>query len=219
MTKKTWFVLLLAIISACMLTACGGASDIEYDSIDAAKEALNQAQTIYIEGNYDSVKQKSDILADGNVAAYLKGRTVIIDGETWFSIRFVTDEWINEDGDDYSAGTTYGYYDADGNCLGYAQKRGMGEDGEYTYNFYFMDAEGNLKPYSIGENGYYAWDADGNVIATGDWGSDFFKISLMNDDCHVQIDMAEDASTQMDFMDKMVMYLRLFDEADFWLGD
>jgi hypothetical protein len=71
----------------------------------------------------------------------------------------------------------------------------------------------------MGENGYYAWDADGNVIATGDWGSDFFKLSLMNDDCHVQIDMAEDASTQMDFMDKMVMYLGLFDEADFWLGD
>ena len=41
----------------------------------------------------------------------------------------------------------------------------------------------------------------------------------MNDACHVQIDKAEDATVQMDFMDVMIMYARLFNEADFWLRD
>ena len=216
--KRKFLVILSAVLAAGLLTACGGPSDIEFADADAAKAALNQAQTIYLEGNYAAVKQKTDILADGKVAAYLKGKTVSINGETWFSIDYVTDEWINEDGEDYSAATTYGYYDADGNCLGYAQQRGMGQDDDYSYNFYFLDADGNPKDYCIEENGYYAWDDDGNVIATGDWDSDF-KITFMDDACHVQIDKVEGATTQMDFMDVMVMYLRLFNEADFWLGD
>lgn len=211
--------LLLAGIAAVLLSGCRGASAIEFPDADAAKAALNQAQTIYIEGNYAAVKQKTDILADGKVAAYLNGKTVTINGETWFRIDYVTDEWINEDGEDYSAGNTYGYYDAEGNCLGYAQRRGVKQqDGEYTDNYYFMDAEGNLKDYCIEKDGYYAWDSDGNVIATGDWDPDF-RITFMDDACHVQIDKAEDATVQMDFMDAMVMYLRLFDEAEFWLED
>ena len=137
--------LLLAGIAAVLLSGCRGASAIEFPDADAAKAALNQAQTIYIEGNYAAVKQKTDILADGKVAAYLNGKTVTINGETWFRIDYVTDEWINEDGEDYSAGNTYGYYDAEGNCLGYAQRRGVKQqDGEYTDNYYFMDAPQNF---------------------------------------------------------------------------
>ena len=226
MSRKVLAGLLLAGALAIALSGCRSASKIEYSDTDAAKAALDQAQTIYIEGNYETPNQKADILADGKVAGYLKESgifgtqkwTVTVDGETWFSIRFVTDEWINEDGEDYGAGNTYGYYDADGNCLGYAQSRGVKQDDEYTDHYYFMDADGNLKDYCMEENGYYAWDSKGNVIATGDWDPDF-RVSFMGDSCHVQIDTAEDASTQMDFMDKMVMYLRLFREAEFWLGD
>ena len=218
MKTKRLTALLLAGAAAVTLSACGGPSDIEFADADAAKAALNNAQTIYLEGNYAAVKQKTDILADGKVAAYLTGKTVSINGETWFSIDFVTDEWINEDGEDYSPGTTYGYYDADGNCLGYAQQRGMGQDGDYTYYIYFMDAEGNLRPYFIEENGYYAWDEDGETIATGDWDADF-RPAFMDDACHVEIDRYVRADVQIEFMDAMVMYLRLFDEAEFWLGD
>ncbi len=218
MKGKTIELVSVALLAVVALTGCRGASDIEFDDADAAKAALNHAQTIYLQGNYAAVKQKTNILADGKVAAYLNGKTVSVDGEMWFRFDYVTDEWINEDGEDYYAGTTYGYYDADGNCLGYAQQRDMEQDGEYTYNIYFMDAEGILRPYCIEKNGYYAWDDEGNVIATGDWDADF-RITFMNDACHVQIDKAEDAAVQMDFMDVMVMYLRLFDEADFWLRD
>mgnify|MGYP000054842378 CR=1 FL=1 len=216
MRNKELTGLLFAGVMAVALSGCSGASDIEFADTDAAKAAMNHARSIYLEGNYDAVNQKTDILADGKVAGYLNRKTVSINGETWFRYDFVTDEWINEDGDDYIAGNTYGYYDADGNCLGYAQLRSMQQDDEYYY--YFMDAEGNLKNYRIEENGYYAWDNDGNVIATGDWHSDF-RISFMDDACHVQIDMKDDATTQMDFMDKMVMYILLFDEAEFWLRD
>lgn len=210
---KTFLVTILAVAT---LSGCKKASDIEFSDADAAKKALDHAQSIYIEGNYDAVNQKADILADGKVAGYLNGKTVSIGGETWFRYDFVTDEWINEDGKDYITGNTYGYYDADGNCLGYAQLRSRTQDDGYYY--YFMDAEGNLKDYRMEENGYKAWDNDGNVIATGDWHPDF-RLSFMNDACHVQIDMADDASTQMDFMDKMIMYVRLFKEAEFWLSD
>ena len=210
--------LLLTVLLAAVLCGCKKASAIEFPDADAAKAALDQAQTIYLEGNYAAVNQKTDILADGKVAAYLNGKSVTINDELWFRIDYVTDEWINEDGEDYFAENTYGYYDADGNCLGYAQRRDREQDGAYTDYYYFMDADGNLKDYCIEKNGYYAWDREGNVIATGDWNPDF-KINFMNDACHVQIDMAEDATLQMDFMDKMVMYLRLFDEAEFWLGD
>ena len=214
MKKRTWLASALAILAATMLTACGGDEKTasEFDSKDAAKAALNQAQTIYIEGDNEAVTQKSDILADDKVAAHLDGWTVSINGETWFRIDFVTDEWINEDGEDYSAGNTYGYYDADGKCFGYAQNRGYSlEDGEYTYNYYFMDAEGNLKSYYIDENGREAFDDEGNVIATAEWDADF-KLSLSGGDFHIQIDKAEGAAIDMDFTDKMVMYIRLFSE-------
>ena len=210
---KTFLVTILAVT---MLSGCKKASDIEFSNTDAAKNALDHAQSIYIEGNYAAVNQKADILADGKVAGYLNGKTVSIDGETWFRYDFVTDEWINEDGEDYIVGNTYGYYDANGKCLGYAQLRSWKQDDGYYY--YFMDAEGNQKDYRMEENGYKAWDNDGNVIATGDWHPDF-RLSFMNDACHVQIDMADDATTQMDFMDKMIMYVRLFKEAEFWLRD
>lgn len=219
MKEKTVKLLPVALLAAVMLTGCGGPSDIEFADADAAKAALNSAQTIYLQGNYAAIKQKTDILADGKVAAYLKGKTVSVDGEMWFRYDFVTDEPINEDGEDYYTSTTYGYYDADGNCLGYAQMRSIKqEDGDFTRNIYFMDADGNLRPYCIEENGYYAWDDDGNVIATGDWDADF-RLSFMDDACHVQIDKVEDAAVQMDFMDIMIMYARLFNEADFWLRD
>ena len=214
MKERTWLASALAILAATMLTACGGEKEAasEFDSKDAAKAALNQAQTIYIEGDNEAVVQKSGILADDKVAAHLDGWTVSINGETWFRIDFVTDEWINEDGEDYSAGNTYGYYDADGKCFGYAQNRGYTlEDGGYTYNYYLMDAEGNLKSYYIDENGREAFDDEGNVIATAEWGADF-KLSLSGGDCHIQIDKAEGAAIDMDFTDKMVMYIRLFDE-------
>ena len=217
MKGKTIKIWLSTALVAAVLSGCG-ASDIEFPDTAAAKEALNRAQTIYLAGNYAAVNQKTDILADGKVAAYLNGKTVSISGETWFRIDYVTDEWINEDGEDYFAGTTYGYYAADGSCLGYAQRRGIKQDDDYTDNIYFMDAKGSLRPYYIEINGYYAWDSDGNVIATGDWNPDF-KITFMGDACHVQIDKAEDAAVQMDFMDVMVMYMRLFDEAEFWLED
>ena len=211
MKKRTVFTLALAGLAAVMLTACGGeAAEMEFDSTDAAKAALNQAQSVYIAGSYEKLWQDSDILADDKVAAHLNGKNVTVDGETWFSIDIVTDEWINEDGEDYSAGNTYGYYDADGNCFGYAQERAYETEG--TYYYYFMDAEGSLRPYCIETNGSCAYDDySGNEIATADWNADF-KLSLSVGDCHVQFNKAEAAAIDMDFTDKMVMCRILFDK-------
>ena len=52
---------------------------------------------------------------------------------------------------------------------------------------------------------------DGNVIATADSGAD-----AIGNGCHIQIDMEEGCDVQMDFMDKMAMYIQQYDELRFW---
>lgn len=43
-----------------------------------------------------------------------------------------------------NSGNTYGYYDMDDNCLGYAQERILESDTlERAYYIVFLDAEGN----------------------------------------------------------------------------
>ena len=61
------------------------------------------------------------------------------------------------------------------------------------------------------ETGAYVIDMDGNVIATADSGAD-----AIGNGCHIQIDMEEGCDMQMDFMDKMAMYIQQYDELRFW---
>ena len=209
--------LFTAGIAAAMICGCGATEPAETisDALDA-KEILNTASTIYMEGDVEAPNQSTDILADGVEAGHMEESglvdirwTVTVGGETWFYMKMVTDEPVNEDTDDYVTASTYGFYDANDNCLGYAQERALKGDETTGYYFYFMDAEQNLKDYRMEEHGEYFTDTDGNVIAeansSSDWGSS----------CHIQIDMAEGCDTQIDFTDKLVMYDQQFDELDF----
>ena len=126
-------------------------------------------------------------------------------------MKIVTDEPINEDTDDYIAAATYGYYDENDKCLGYAQKRAIKGDESHAYYFYFMDAEQNLKDYRMEENGEYFTDMDGNMLAEADSGED-----VVGNGCQIQIDMEEGCDIQIDFMDKMEMYIQQYDELRFW---
>ena len=68
-------------------------------------------------------------------------------------MKFVTDEPINNI-DGVIAGTTYGYYDKNNQCLGYAQKRVFeNENLEREYYLVFMDADGNPKDYLAEQHG------------------------------------------------------------------
>lgn len=53
------------------------------------------------------------------------------------------------------------------------------------------------------------YDSEGNLIATG---TVDFNGFFENQHCYVEITAEEDSTMQMDFMDKMAMYLYLFSD-------
>ncbi len=221
MGKKRLVELFLAGVVSLMLIGCSDTSRVVISDAQAAKEALNTASSVYFNGNLDDVNQKTDILADEAVAGRMEESgffntkwTVTVGGETWFYLKIVTDEPINENTDEYVSAATYGYYDKNDNCLGYAQQRAIRGDDSHAYYFYFMDADKNLRDYRMEETGEYIIDMDGNMIARADSGMD-----LVGAGCHIQVDMEEGCDMQVDFMDKMAMYIQQYDELYFWYSD
>ena len=159
--------LLAAGMMPIMLTGCGGASEMEFNSAGEAKEALNTASEIEIFADLYTESRKTDILADGKVAGTLRGNTVFVDGEEWFHMDYVTDDPINNR-EGVVSSTTYGFYDSENNCLGYAQLRYMDTaDGERDIYLVYMDAEGTEANYYASYNGVKLYNGEGEVIGTG----------------------------------------------------
>ncbi len=215
MKKKRLLGLLPALVIAVLLPGCGEPAE-QISDTQEAKEAMNAAAVIYLTGDTEAVNQESDILADGKVAGHMEESgffdtkwTVTAGGKTWFYMKIVTDEPINEDTEQYTSGNTFGFYDENGNCLGYAQERVLQNDVGSGFCYYFMDESQNLKDYRMEETGRYFIDMDGNVLASADSAMDFGGST-----CHIQINMEDGCDTQIDFMDKLVMYYEQFDELE-----
>ena len=218
--RKLVSAAMILCILAAMLSGCGKSDRESYASAEVAKQAMNQCRTFVVEGDLEDVNQEGDILADGKRAGRLKETgilntkwTVSVDGKTWFWIKFVTDEPINNI-DGVIAGTTYGYYDENNQCLGYAQKRLFeNENLEREYYLIFMDADGNPKDYLAEEHGEELYDYEGNQIGSG-------KAELkgyIGERCYFEIDTEPDVS--VDAVDKMAMYLQLFSKFNETAGD
>ena len=197
-----------------LLSGCNVASAIEYSSVDEAKEAINNAQVITIDSDLEDANPAGNIKADGKVAGYMENSgfldikwTVSIDGQTWFYVKFAPDEpAVNVE--EILTATTYGYYDANDNCLGYAQKRVVDTpDGAGGYYLIFMDTDGNPKEYYASPNGDILYDGEGSVIGTGESVGDW-----LGSNCYQQITMVEGNEVQVDFQDKVAMALCLYDE-------
>lgn len=59
------------------------------------------------------------------------------------------------------SGTTYGYYDENDKCLGYAQSQCITTaDGDRDYYMVFLDADGNAKEYYSKEDGSVLYDKE-----------------------------------------------------------
>ena len=144
--RKAVYIAVMWCILASVLLGCRKSNVESYASAEEAKQAMSQCRTFLVEGDLDEVNQEGNILADGKIAGRLKETgilntkwTVSVDGKTWFWMKFVTDEPINNI-DGVIAGTTYGYYDENNQCLGYAQKRLFeNENLEREYYLVFMD--------------------------------------------------------------------------------
>ena len=208
----------MAVFTGCLwLTVCGKAPQMEFDSAEEAIEALNTAENIEIYADLYSKKKKTEILADGKVAGYLQGDTVYIDGEEWFSIDYVTDEPINED---RTHGTTYGYYDADGNCLGYAQERYLDTmDGGKDTFLIFLDTDGEEMDYFGSKGGTILFDWDGSPVGKGYRGVDglgFFR-QVYTNIYRTTFYTDPEAHLTVDFMDRMAMFKKL--QSDYRMID
>ena len=218
--RKLVSAAMILCILAAMLSGCGKSDRESYASAEEAKQAMNQCRTFVVEGDLEDVNQEGDILADGKRAGRLKETgilntkwTVSVDGKTWFWIKFVTDEPINNI-DGVIAGTTYGYYDENNRCLGYAQERLFeNENLEREYYLVFMDADGNPKDYLAEERGEELYDYEGNQIGSG-------KAELkgyIGEKCYFEIDT--ETGVSVDAVDKMAMYLQLFSKFNETAGD
>ena len=203
MQKRTWGIGILLLLVIFLLTGCGNDTpEMEFASADEAKEALNTASTIELYTDLYSKRRKTKILADGKVAGYVKWNTVYIDDQEWFSV-----EYTNDANGEKSA-TGYGYYDADGDCLGYAQERYLElENGDSDPFLVFLDTDGTMLDYFSSKNAHELYDGDSNVIGTGILNRD--GVSLLNINYTniyrtvFKIDRTEAA--YIDFMDLMAM--------------
>lgn len=218
--RKLVSAAMILCILAAMLSGCGKSDRESYASAEEAKQAMDQCRTFVVDGDLEDVNQEGDILADGKRAGRLKETgilntkwTVSVDGKTWFWMKFVTDEPINNI-DGVIAGTTYGYYEENNQCLGYAQKRLFeNENLEREYYLVFMDADGNPKDYLAEEHGEELYDYEGNQIGSG-------KADLkgyIGEKCYFEIDTEPGVS--VDAVDKMAMYLQLFSKFNETAGD
>lgn len=205
--KLKWKTGLLLGFLTVLLTGCGSTPQMEYDSAEEAKQALARAQNIEIYVDLYTPRSKTEILADGKVAAVLKGKTVYVDGEEWFHYDFVTDEPINKDREGVSTATTYGYYDKEGNCLGYAQKQCREMPGGYDYYMMFLDTEWNPLPYYSSEDGDTLYNEDGRAVGSGYAGKEGISLfqKLYTNVYRTVLETDEDAGVELDFMYRMAM--------------
>lgn len=211
--KFKWKAGLLLGLLIVLLTGCG-TPQMEYDTAEEAKQALVRAQTIEIYVDLYTPRSKTEILADGKVAAVLKGKTVYVDGEEWFHYDYVTDDPINEDREGVSTATTYGYYDKEGSCLGYAQKQCREMPGGYDYYMMFLDTEWNPLPYYSSVDGETLYDENGSVVGTGYAGKEGVSLfrKLYTNVYRTVLETDRDAGVELDFMYRMAMMEGLQDD-------
>ena len=195
--------------SLLLLTGCSFAAKLEYDSADAAKEALNTAETVTFRCDLEDADAADNLRADGKVAGYVENKGIInsrwivsVDDVTWFYARYVTDEPINNV-EGVKSGSTYGFYDSNDQCLGYAQERVS--DGGY-WERVFLDADGSEKGYYTDEDCTVIYDGDGNVLVKAK-GTREFVGAYGN----IEITSTE-SGRQIEFMDKMALLIHIYDD-------
>lgn len=205
---------LVGVSAACgmlMLTGCAVAKNLEFDTEDAAKDALNTASIVRIEGDdIEEADQSGNVYADGKVAGFLQekgfvnSQTIIsMDGNTWIYQKIVEDAPVNEELPGEALGTTYGIFDASDNCLAYVQERLMETD-VFPNGYYlvFLDADGNSEGYLADEEGQNVYDFDGNLVCTGSAQMN----SAFGTDYNIEIRMESGTDTQLDFTYKLGLY-------------
>ena len=210
MKKRIYTAAGLFLAAALVLGGCGKEKvpESEFATADEAKEALTSAETIEIYLDLYGSKRKTKIVADGKVAGYLQKNTVYINEEEWFSIDYVEDEPIN---DREGSGTTYGYYDASGTRLGYAQEQYVDTSYGKDTRLIFLDVDETPLDYQSSRSGRILYDENDEEIGSGKIGRS--GVSLLDQwytNLYCAVFKTEtDGARQIDFMDRMATPWRL----------
>ena len=142
------------------------------------------------------------------MAGYLQKNTVYINDEEWFSIDYVEGEPINAK---ENSGTTYGYYDASGTCLGYAQEQYVDTSYGKDTRLIFLDVDETPLDYQSSRSGRILYDENDEEIGSGKIGRS--GVSLLDQwytNLYCAVFKTEtDGTRQIDFMDRMAMLWRL----------
>ena len=191
---KKGIALIAALVLSVLLLGCEEA--VTYATADDAKAALNGQGVITIDGDFSEPNQASDIRVNNGFAGFMR-ETGLINGkwtisanyEEWFYAKYVTGEPVNHQ-EGVNSGSTLGFYDMDGNCLGYAQERDFTPTGLYA-----------------SEDCKTLWDDSETVLAEGniDW-------SYSSDMCTVTI--TPTGGKDVPIFAKIAMYVKLYYEAN-----
>lgn len=131
--------------------------------------------------------------------------TISANYEEWFYAKYVTGEPVNHQ-EGVNSGSTLGFYDMDGNCLGYAQER-VDANWDNAYIVYFLDPD--FKPTGLyaSEDCKTLWDDTETILAEGD-----IDWSYSSDLCTVTI--TPTGGKDVPIFAKIAMYVKLYYEAN-----
>lgn len=218
--KKT----LAGVLVACgmvMLTGCAVAKSLDFDSEEAAQNALDTASVVRFDGDdIKEVNQTGNIYADGKVAGFLQEEgflnsqiIISMNDNTWMYQKIVEDEPSSEELPGEAMGSAYGMFDANDNAVAYVQERLMETD-VFPRAFYlvFLDVDGNPTGYLADEEGKNVYDFDGNLVCTGSAQMN----GVLGTDYNIEITMEPGTDAQIDFAYKLGLYAKLYYDLRSW---
>lgn len=215
---------LVGVLVACgmvMLTGCAVAKSLDFDSEEAAQNALDTASVVRFDGDdIKEVHQTGNIYADGKVAGFLQEEgflnsqiIISMNDNTWMYQKIVEDEPSSEELPGEAMGSTYGIFDANDNGIAYVQERLMETDVfPRAYYLVFLDVDGNPTGYLADEEGKNVYDFDGNLVCTGSAQMN----GVLGTDYNVEITMEPGTDAQIDFAYKLGLYAKLYYDLRSW---
>lgn len=183
---KKYVFLLLALLLALSFSGCY--DDTPKPSADVTP--LEGAKEVTFHGDLDSVEQNGNIDINGVATGHLSEWGLLntrwyvsVDSKDCFYVKIVTDEPINNQ-PGITSGNTYGFYDMENNCLGYAQQQ-VWDDGCLGRAWYlmFLDADGSRKNYYADEQGETIYNTDGEVIGEAQYNLSLFSTYMVTVTC------------------------------------
>lgn len=208
---KKWRGILFAVMLCLMLLGCEESDGLQhFASREERIQALNGQGTFMImDGDFEEANQAGYILVNGASAAWFRESglldtkwTVELEGKPWITVKYVTDGPVYEQ-EGVIAATTIGYYDENGNCLGYAQEQVV-ESG--AYHWIFLDPD--LSPTGLWatEDGKGLYNTEGTQLASG--AAEYSYSSVL---CSIAINCV--GGQDVPFFPKFAMYMELYDQA------